>query len=178
MAFLLSAMLDMYRNVVNHQFARWRHGHPPPAIPNGRGHRGLFSPGQTALHFAVDYGDEAVEVVEKLIAGGAKVDVANKFGLGLRSLRLGISRTGCYGRQEGLAWRILSKLYRIFPSYPYYKFIKSPCFVGSGRSGRSGRSGLGLSWPRWDAPGASRTGRLRPGGPGAPQGGSFCGAAG
>lgn len=36
--------------------------------------------GQTALHFAVDYGDEAVEVVEKLIAGGAKVDVANKFG--------------------------------------------------------------------------------------------------
>ena len=50
--------------------------------------------------------------------------------------------------------------------------MKSPCFVGSGRSG------LGLSWPRWDAPGASRTGRLRPGGPGAPQGGSFCGAAG
>ena len=32
-----------------------------------------------------------MEVVEKLIAGGAKVDVANKFGLGLRSLRLGIS---------------------------------------------------------------------------------------
>lgn len=60
----------------------------------------------------------------------------------------------------------------MFPSYPYYKFIKSPCFVGIGRSG------LRLSWPRWDAPGASRTGRLRPGGPGAPQGGSFCGAAG
>ena len=116
MAFLLSAMLDMYRNVVNHQFQKpaiCSHGlAKPPAIPNGRGHRGhrgLFSPGQTALHFAVDYGDEAVEVVEKLIAGGAKVDVANKFGLGLRSLRLGISRTGCYGRQEGLAWRILSK---------------------------------------------------------------------
>ena len=45
-------------------------------------------PGQTALHFAVDYGDEAVEVVEKLIAAGAKVDAANKFGVGLRSGQL------------------------------------------------------------------------------------------